>query len=458
MGSYFGVWRWPVIYIATLYGALALWTPRKFLQVAPASKRAQLFWWGLFVLLLGLGLQGGWMWYNAKYDFYFNEIHNGVHHWWYLEPKAVVPFPDLPGAVDREEAWDKLSYLIPCGMVFLGTLRLLQARVLNLGFVAGSIFWAGVAVATLGLLQRFTGAEGFYWNEEWGWEERQLFFATFRSPAIVSAYLNLCFSLGLGHLLATMHKLSYKRNAKPTIPILMALGVITVFAGAVAAGSKAGAFFAVASLLLWFLLAGKQIWRTVSNASSILPSGSPHERNLIVLAAVVAGVFAALSFSNTVAERWEKSVDSNHSTMQVRHLVNAVQLRMLDDPEFGALGYGPGSFYPLFEERKKEFESRSLRGARYVYAHNDYLQTWIEWGIVGVAAMMFVFGGGLCVMVSTLLLRKRQCRTYNRMYYIGALVGMLSMLTHASIDFPLQIESIAITVAAATSILWRPVS
>ena len=51
---------------------------------------------------------------------------------------------------------------------------------------------------------------------------------------------------------------------------------------------------------------------------------------------------------------------------------------------------------------------------------------------------------------STLLLRKRQCRTYNRMYYIGALVGMLSMLTHASIDFPLQIESIAITVAKST--------
>ncbi|WP_018971072.1 O-antigen ligase family protein [Rubritalea marina] len=454
MGSYWGNYRWPLLILATLYGVLAIALPRRSLMGQDSNVRLNRVWWVLAGLLIALGVQGGWMWFNAKSTFYFNEVHEGVHYWWELLPREGVPFPDFPGAPDRGEAWDRLSYLIPCGLVFLGTLRLLHLKVLSMRYIVACIFWAGVAVATLGLAQRMTGASGIYWNPEFSWSNRHLFFATFRSPAIAAAYLNLCFSVGFGYLIATVDRASKSENASPWRTVSVLIGLIVVFAGAVAAGSKAGVFFAVLSLLLWIVFGWRMILTAYRRASSILPSGSPHERNIILLATVGAGCFAALSFSNIVADRWGRSIHNDYGTMQIRVELNKIQWKMVHEPDFGAVGYGPGSFYPMFEIRKNQNLVDGLQHHYYVYAHNDHFQTLLEWGYWGFFIYLSFFIGALVLCIRALAQRRRKMRTTKQAIYLSAAIGIGIMFTHAWVDFPLQIESIAITLACVLAVTW----
>ena len=124
IGSYFGEWRWPLLICATFALCVLLTAPttpigkfsfRKFsFKKSPrrdALRRPRWNGW-LAALLIWPALQGFWMWHNAWGEFSSMP--------WYIHFLDNQPEPSLPGAPDRAEAWDRLSYIIPClGMVWV---------------------------------------------------------------------------------------------------------------------------------------------------------------------------------------------------------------------------------------------------------------------------------------------------------------------------------------------------
>lgn len=441
LGSYYGDWRWPLLISASLTSLLTVCT------LKPQLNK----WHALLPALCCLCLiaQGLFQYYNFASTLQVVEFIPGLNIWLFIT-NPNQPFPNLPGAPDPAQAFDALSYILPTLLFLLATRKLLATRILRLSTLFATIFWTGAAIATLGITQKLTGADSIFWSEALFDRQRPLFFATFRSPGIATCYLNLCLAVGLCHLQATMRRLRYTSRPTPAHPIAITVGLITIFSAATTAGSKAGSVFALATVILWIAANPIAIWHMLRDASSLLPSGSPHERNILIGSLAVAAVLGALSLGTTVSQRWERSIDSNHSTMQIRHQVNAVQLELIQRDSWPLTGYGPGSFYPIFQVNAPHLTNKSL----YAYAHNDHLQTLLEWGWFGTACFIVLIGGGAtCLLYESLAKRRRHSRRH-LYYFRGTAIALFICLLHATVDFPFQIESIAVTIAALIGVAW----
>jgi len=350
LGSYFGEWRWPLLICATFALCVLLTAPttpigkfsfRKF-SFKKAHRRDALRrprWNGwLAALLIWPALQGFWMWHNAWGEFSSTP--------WYIHFLDNQPEPSLPGAPDRAEAWDRLSYIIPClGLVWV-TRSLVIAMPNMLRTIATTIFWTGVAVALLGLVQRWTGAEGIFWSDDLVFPGRQLFFGTFRSPGIASCYLNMAFAMGLTLMIApkTSRRGDGDHPPPPTrrlfFSILRLAGVIILLTAVVSAGSKAGMFYGFLTLTLWAWLNKNAIKRAFHRSSEMFSGNRHMERNLMTGMFLLICILAGLSFAGTTSMRWESAHEADYSTMTERGASNAIQIEMIQDPDWGALGFG----------------------------------------------------------------------------------------------------------------------
>src|SRR5207302_2014599 len=96
-------------------------------------------------------------------------------------------------------------------------------------------------------------------------------------------------------------------------------------------------------------------------------------------------------------------------------------------------------------------------------AHNDYLQTIIEWGYLGTVLWGIVFAGGLAgaaLQVKGPKLERLRNDLKSRLgsdpFVLGCLVLAISgALLHAVVDFPLQIASIELYVAVLLGLCWH---
>jgi len=336
VGSYFGAWRLPVLIISSLaIGILLIWKSDG--DQAPPRPH----WWLAAIPLWPL-LQGAWMYYNAWGEF--------IRPPWLILQLENQPFPSLPGTADQSEAWDRLSYIIPClGLVWV-TRNLVISRPSWIKVIALTIFGTGVAVALLGLVQRWTGAEGIFWMDQLSHYMRKLFFATFRSPGIATVCLNMAFALGLSCMLTSPDSDRDTRDSNRYIFTLFAtiLGNIILFIAILSAGSKAGMFLGLLTLVAWFVLNRRSITYAFHRSREIFPGGRKAERNIIAAAFFCILLFSTASFYETMDSRWNEARDNSFSSLTSRVIAYEEQVEMMDDDEWGALGFGPGSFYPLF--------------------------------------------------------------------------------------------------------------
>ena len=450
LGSYFGEWRLPLLICATLAICILL--------VAPTGPRAKprsesdlrpprRNWW-LALLLASLTLQGFWMWYNVWGEFSTMPWH--IH---FLDDQ---PSPSLPGAPDRAEAWDRLSYIIPCLGIIWVTRSVVIARPNMLRTIAATIFWTGAAMALLGLIQRWTGAEGIFWSDDLIFPGRNLFFGTFRSPGIATCYLNMALAMGLSIMIApTTHRRRLgKQRPRPGLRLLFSIlrlaGVIIVLTAVVSAGSKAGMFYGFLTIFLWAILNKNAIKMAFHRSTEMFSGNRQMERNLMTGIFIVICILAGLSFAGTTSMRWENAHEADYSTMTERGASNAIQMEMIQDPDWGALGFGPGSFYPLFHYYAKDTDLRGI----YAYGHNDYLQTLIEWGWLGTGVLTLLIGGGIFFLVREINFHNDEHRKRDVIYMRGCLIAITTMLLHATVDFPFQIESIAMTFSVILGMAW----
>ena len=109
------------------------------------------------------------------------------------------------------------------------------------------------------------------------------------------------------------------------------------------------------------------------------------------------------------------------------------------------LGAGANMFKPLFESvRPAAFGDRTI-----LFAHNDYLQIWLEYGLAG---LLLFAGLGVAALMRARALSRRQPDDLVPLASGAALAGCFA---HAFVDFPFYIPFILFVVGAFCGVLAR---
>jgi putative inorganic carbon (HCO3(-)) transporter len=98
--------------------------------------------------------------------------------------------------------------------------------------------------------------------------------------------------------------------------------------------------------------------------------------------------------------------------------------------DYPIMGSGGGSFYSVFPSYKKADVF-----AFYDQAHNDYLQTLVEYGFVSFSCLVAIVL--LCFFTAAVVIKKRNNAMYKGAAF-ASLMAIIGMLIHMSVDFPLQ--------------------
>ena len=352
-----------------------------------------------------------------------------------LPPGSVIPdhhggilqfIPGFVGRADSFRAMLLISGLLGafCIASDLSANRLWRMRLWK------TLALTGTSIVALGLIQRLTNAPAIFWNvyENTG----ETFFGVFRYHANAGAFINLMIPLTAGLAILSLrerwHDASRVFWITATLATLVAV-CVNVSRGAIAV---TGAIF----------LAGF-FW--------LLPSACIHYRRktkkilLPLLFFVTAASLLIFSFgADRLIYRWNSGGISDPRRILTYQVIISHVL-----PQSGLWGFGPGSFEPVFAAVVSA-DHLPVKG-RWDKAHNDHLQTLVEWGWLGYSAWAILLLGALWKGVA---LANKASSLSSRTLGISCTLSLGGVALHALIDFPLQIASIELISVLVAGMLW----
>jgi hypothetical protein len=305
-------------------------------------------------------------------------------------------------------------------------------------------FWytlaiSGGSIALLGLIQKATGAKMIFWQPP-VYPPMENFFATFFYHANAGAFLNLALPVVAGLALWTV-----ARQARPFARTVWATTFLLVV---IAVMSNTSKMAQAVELLMLLALLGTVVRPAARIASRM------EKRQLLIGVFVVA--LAAVAVAQAVhldkpLERWQ-ALRIQLPTDE-RWVANRVALGAVGD---GALfGFGPGTFRTIFPHYQAA--SAGHPGGAWRFLHDDYLQTVLEWGWLGSAAIGALFFGGIGLGLCNYV-RAEGWSTRQRILLPCVVLALIGVALHAAVDFPLQILSIQLLVASYLGVCWGSAS
>ena len=346
------------------------------------------------------------------------------------------PLPEAPGSADYalSIAWMRRGTALLLGVWVVADLVQDERWLLRLCWAIGL---AGGSIALLGLVQKATGAEVPLWNRNPDEQAVTSFFATYYYHGNAGAYLNLALPAVFG--------LAFRYVTRPSNPAARALWItlsLIMIVAVVSNTSRMGQFIGILiGVVLLGVFAGKYLrrvghieWKTAVIA--------------VVVGAATLWTIVRVSQLDLSLKRWEKVQAS--LAADARWVVDQAAIEAL--PTAGPLGFGPGAFsvvFPFFNQYEASPDG-------WLYLHNDYLQTLMEWGWVGGFLWAGVFFGGMFVGLRSLTDKGRSSGWYprQRLLLSVSLVALGGVALHAAVDFPLQIASIQLYAAVYLGICW----
>ena len=357
-------------------------------------------------------------------------VFDGLTHS-FLHTKGGIPW--LPMTVDR---WNSVITIIQT----LGALGALLVAV-NLGGIEAwrrricvTAAAAGGVVVIIGLLQKMGPLAGFtLWLRDHRWAQGDPF-GTFDYHGNAGSFLNLVIPA-----IAGMAMLTKNRWGRWAWVVLLAACYVGVVLNVTRAGLLISAVLApvVLGTVYWGVLR-HHLWSAIGLSAAAL---------------VLIGVLVWTGRSPAVKRLGDRSrtlwTPYYDRTLTYKTAWNLGKER----PVFG---WGPGSYRLLVQTsaiRGNYFAPAYVPGNSFsVLSHveEDYLQTLVEWGWVGLGVWGLVPLGGMASLVIGWW--RRGARPAWPYVLIGA--GIVSVYVHALIDCPLQNSAIQVYVCAYLGLAW----
>lgn len=297
----------------------------------------------------------------------------------------------------------------------------------------------GVSIALLGIVQKLGVETPFSRAMS---SDEGLFFATFNYHGNAGAYLNL-----VAPLIGVLFVLQVRQRGWCPSSVLVGMGLVIVLTGLLVTTSKASQVIGVALVIGLVGIV-------------VETSGVRGRRSTGAVALVVVCVVMVAGIALTSSDRW-RSVAAEAGGSGFRVSVWRIGWQLFQDrPMFGD---GPGTFKVVLPVSPKTPDS--LRGMSILYPHvpgtrvsqwnnlhQDYLQTLIEWGVVGTLAWAALVLGGLSRLWQSG--SRSLSRSPERVLLIGVGLSLAGVYVHALVDFPLQVLSIGFYVAVLLGVAW----
>lgn len=301
---------------------------------------------------------------------------------------------------------------------------------------------SAVTFALYGILQRTTGFLQLSSSDG----DHLLSFATYRYWGNAGSFLNLVWPL-IGALALRAMRLHGANSPKF---LAWAIAACLTFSACFINVSKAGNALAAGGLLLAAILLGTFALRRFH---TIRISWKTVLILIIPVFAILGSLVALVPW-----DRWENLSTRLEDGKEYRLLAYPQWIKALDDS--GMYGFGPGTFDSINRVYVKDIPG--LRNLAWWVAHQDYLQTLIEWGYIGGAIWATLIGISLLVIVVRLIIYWIQSggrspvsgSKARAIWMAAALVAVVLTLIHASVDFPLQIPSLQLYFAWWLGIAW----
>ena len=280
------------------------------------------------------------------------------------------------------------------------------------------------------------------------------YFSTFNYHANAGAYLNLALAplcvLCVASFLAPQ---AQQRKAVATALLLLVVA-------ATLTNTSRGAQAITLGLLL--TLGSWGAWRLLAKS----PGMAKYRRMILpaVLGVILLAFSAILLRYGRDAEKWRQlpaQLTEDSSRWQVWRVT--VPMAM----EGGAFGHGPGTFKMLLPRSplltnalySRWIIQQHVPGTKismWSMAHDDYLQTWVEFGWVGAILCGVLFFGGIVQGFGRMWRLSGASPGPQDYSWLGIVAALIGVAIHATFDFPLQVASLQVTVAVLLGMCWSP--
>jgi O-antigen ligase len=318
--------------------------------------------------------------------------------------------------VARQETIKLLLY----GFLFFAVLNNLH-RQETTGVVASVLIFLGMAIAFYALVQFLTES-----NKVWhfvrpgGYAKRGS--GTFICPNNMAGYLEMLLPLAMAYTLTG--RFTYLRK------VFIGYAALMIFTGITVSISRGGWVAAGLSLLVLFVFFVRQ---------------RDYRFQAIGLLAAFTVIATVLLSRADLRPSQQDKLTAEIIVDDVRGLIWAPAVQMWQDHPWW--GVGPAHFDHRFRAYRP---ASSYIQARPDRVHNDYLNTLVDWGVVGgllvLAALACFFWGVVrswkfVLRAQNDLTAKRSNRTS---FVLGGVLGLVAILVHSFFDFNMHIPANAI--------------
>ena len=337
-----------------------------------------------------------------------------------------------PSSMDQAASWPRMLLFSGLFGAFCVASDMVQDRRWQ-GLLASTLGFAGASIILYGLGLRLLGVKMILWVSQipgntWP-------FSTFLYHGNAGAYINLVWPL-----MAAFTVLCFQRDANSIVRTLWVSAAAISAAGIFVNASKAATLIGCGLLLIMAGWAIVTLFRAQANFKFVAALAY-----LLIVTAALVVVAWSVGWDVSM-ERWSH-LNSELTEKNLRLDVDRVCFSMIHDA--GVWGFGPGTFPRVFPFYTSGFGT-ALAG-QWQYAHEDYLQTAIEWGLAGSIVWALLFFGGLASVVFTQFAHVSRTE---KALAVASTVALMGIALHALVDFPLQIASLLLYVFTFLGIAW----
>jgi O-antigen ligase len=300
---------------------------------------------------------------------------------------------------------------------------------------------SGGLLLLFGLVQRATAAQGIYWERAPG----STFFATYFNHSNAGAFINLTLPIVAGQaILAFQGEASQLKRALWSF--LLLVNITAVFVNTSRASMAIGLF-----ILMALTTAGASVLIGKRRKMTLRPQLFA---TVVVVFACAAILLLSFGVDRSVA-RWNQTLSAvfaSEGGAVWEGRVTIYRVCWLSLHAAGWFGFGPGTFAIVFPHLHAEHGGQIDGILR--YAHQDYLQTILEWGRLGFLVWVVLIGGGIARAILPLWRDPRLITREQGMWTALCTLSLLGILIHSLVDFPLQIASLQLISAVLLGQLW----